>query len=268
MLMTTRWCLARRIGAAAALVVGALTVASADRGRDTPPPVGAILVYHRFGAAPVDAMTVRTSTFRWQLQYLKHHRYPVVPLRAVINRLHGNGPPLPPRAVVLTADDGHRSVVTEMLPLVREYGVPVTVFVYPSAISNAPYAMTWEQLRDLTGTGLFDVQAHTYWHPNFKVEKRRLPPAAYRDLVLAQLSRPRRVIRQELDRPADILAWPFGIYDEELLGLARESGYIAGTTLDGRFVTAADRPMALPRFLVTEAAHGAAFAAMLPPEAP
>ena len=58
------------------------------------------------------------------------------------------GSPRPPKgAVVITMDDGHRSVLREALPLVREFKVPVTLFIYPSAISNASYAMTWEDLR-------------------------------------------------------------------------------------------------------------------------
>jgi peptidoglycan/xylan/chitin deacetylase (PgdA/CDA1 family) len=84
-------------------------------------------------------MTVRTSTFRWQLEYLRSHGYQVIPLRAWIALRRHVGPPPPARSVVITVDDGHRSVVTEMLPVVREFGVPITLFIYPSAISNAAY---------------------------------------------------------------------------------------------------------------------------------
>jgi peptidoglycan/xylan/chitin deacetylase (PgdA/CDA1 family) len=227
-----------------------------------------ILVYHRFGPVVADSMTVRTSTFRGQLQYLKDHGYRTVPLRVLVAYLLHQGPPPPPRSVVITADDGHRSVMTEMLPLVREYGVPVTLFIYPSAISNASYALTWDQLQALARTGLFDVQSHTYWHPNFKVEKRRLAPDAYRQLIVTQLMRPKTVLKQKLGVDADLIAWPFGIYDEELLRLAAQSGYVAGLTLDARVVTASGSMMALPRFLVTDAASGKRFAAMLPPQPP
>ena len=234
-----------------------------------PDPLAAsILVYHRFGPVVADSMTVRTSTFRAQLQYLKDHGYRTVPLRVLVAYLLRQGPPPPSRSVVITADDGHRSVVTEMLPLVREYGVPVTLFIYPSAISNASYALTWEQVRALARTGLFDVQSHTYWHPNFKVEKRRLAPDAYRKLIVTQLMRPRIVLKQKLGVDVDLLAWPFGIYDEELLRLAAESGYVAGVTLDARVITATVSIMALPRFLVTDTASGRRFAAMLPPQSP
>jgi len=265
------------LAASVALVAASPNVSPAPAGvrpawdqRDArPDPLAAsILVYHRFGPVVADSMTIRTSTFRGQLRYLKDHGYRTIPLRVLVAYLLRKGPPPPPRSVVITADDGHRSVMTEMLPLVREYGVPVTLFIYPSAISNASYALTWEQLETLARTGLFDVQSHTYWHPNFKVEKRRLAPDAYRKLILTQLMRPRTVLSQKMGVDVDLLAWPFGIYDEELLRLAAESGYVAGLTLDARVVTAGASLMALPRFLVTDGASGTRFAAMLPPQSP
>jgi Polysaccharide deacetylase len=117
-----------------------------------------ILLYHRFGPVVRDEMTVRTDTFRGQLEYLKQHGYQVVALRAVVSHLLGKGPALPAGSVVITVDDGHASVFTEMLPIVLEHRVPVTLFIYPSAISNATYAMTWDQLttlyRTVEGEGL------------------------------------------------------------------------------------------------------------------
>ena len=212
----------------------------------------AILVYHRFGPAVNDSMTVRTDTFRSQLAYLKEHHVPVIPLRSLISHLQGRAPAPPPGAVVITVDDGHRSVFTDMLPIVREAGVPVTLFIYPSAISNAKYAMTWEELDTLRKTGLFDIQSHTYWHPNFKTEKRRLSASAYQAFVTMQLVKPKTVLQSKLGVKADLLAWPFGIYDDELLGMAREAGYVAGFTLDRRLVTKRESTLALPRFLMVE----------------
>ena len=225
-----------------------------------------ILVYHRFGPVVADPMTVRTHTFRWQLEYLREHGYQVIPLRAWIAWRLRLGPVPPSRSVVVTADDGHRSVFTEMLPLVREFGIPVTLFIYPSAISNATYAITWDQLRNLTATGLFDIQSHSYWHPNFATEKRRLPPTAYRQFALTQLTHSREVLQQRLGGNVDVIAWPFGVYDEELLQVGADAGYLAGVTLDRRVATGGDPIMALPRFLVTDAASGRHFAAMLPSE--
>jgi peptidoglycan/xylan/chitin deacetylase (PgdA/CDA1 family) len=213
-------------------------------------------------------MTVRTSTFRGQLDYLRERGYQVVPLGAWIAWRLQLGPPPPAHSVIITVDDGHRSVFTEMLPLVREFGVPVTLFIYPSAISNAGYAMTWEQLRALTATGLFDVQSHSYWHPNFATEKRHLLPAEYRAFALTQLTSSKAVLEQRLGVNVDVIAWPFGVYDAELLQIGVDAGYRAGVTLDRRVATDADPIMTLPRFLVTDAASGRHFVALLPPELP
>ena len=223
-----------------------------------------ILVYHRFGAVVSDTMTVRTSTFRWQLQYLKDHHYPIVPLGDLVAHLRHGAPRPPAGSVIITADDGHRSIMTDMLPLVREYGPPITLFIYPSAISNASYALTWTELAALRDTGRFDVQSHTFWHPNFAVERRRLTPAAFASFARQQLCRSRDAIAEKLGTRPDLVAWPFGIYDPEVGVLARECGYIAGFTLDRRTVRSDDDVMALPRFLVTDAAVGRAFTTLLP----
>jgi peptidoglycan/xylan/chitin deacetylase (PgdA/CDA1 family) len=226
-----------------------------------------ILVYHRFATNVADSMTVRVTTFRTQLGYLQQHHYPVITLRALVDCLN-NGAAVPARAVVITADDGHTSVFTDMLPLAREFDVPVTLFVYPSAISNASYALTWEQLSALRRTGRFDIQSHTYWHPNFKIERRRLGPEAYRAFATVQLARARTVIRDRVGAEPDLVAWPFGIYDDQLIAIARDVGYKAGFTLGRRVVTSPDAIMALPRFLVTDDAVGGRFAAMLSRQVP
>ena len=37
---------------------------------------------------------------------------------------------------------------------------------------------TWAQLAEMKASGLVDIQSHTFWHPNFNVEKKRLAPDA------------------------------------------------------------------------------------------
>jgi peptidoglycan/xylan/chitin deacetylase (PgdA/CDA1 family) len=240
-------------------------VAGTGRGQGAR-PVASILVYHRFATAVNDGSTIRISTFRRQLDFLRQHGYHVVPLTSVVAHLRGDAPPPPAPAVVITVDDGHASVFTGMLPLVREYGVPVTAFIYPSAISNASYAMTWDQLAALRDTGLFDIESHTFWHPNFAREKRRLTPEAYRELATTQLCKAGTTLRHRLGVSPTLLSWPFGLYDDELFDIARGCGIVAGVTLERRLTTSGDRLMTLPRFMVLDTDVGARFAAMLPPE--
>jgi len=135
-----------------------------------------ILLYHRFGPTVADGMTITTPVFESHLKYLRDNGYKVIPLRQLVDWYQKKGPAPAPKSVVIVEDDAHKSVYTDMLPLAKKYNVPVTVFIYPSAISNAKYAMTWDQIRELKRSGLFDFQGHTYWHPNFKRDKKKMTP--------------------------------------------------------------------------------------------
>ena len=222
-----------------------------------------ILLYHRFGPVVADSMTVKTSVFASQLEYLRVRGYTVIPLRRLVSSLAGKAPPLPDRSVVITVDDGHESVFTDLYPLVRRYHIPVTLFIYPSAISNARYALTWQQLQEMKGSGLVDIQSHTYWHPNFKKEKKRLTVQEYENFVHRQLLRSREVLQEKLGGTVDMLAWPYGIYDDELIEDARRAGYVAGFSMVRHPVTRADPMMALPRYLMIDPVQGVLFEKLL-----
>jgi peptidoglycan/xylan/chitin deacetylase (PgdA/CDA1 family) len=222
-----------------------------------------ILLYHRFGATVADGMTITTPVFESHMKYLHDNGYTVIPLRQLVDHYRGKAPAPKPKSVVIVEDDAHKSVYSDMLPVIRKYGYPVTIFTYPSAISNAKYALTWAQLRDLKKTGLFDVQSHTYWHPNFKKERKKLTGPALDKLVTTQLLKSKARIETELGGRVDMLAWPFGIYDDYLLSKASEAGYVATFTIERRHATSTDSVMKLPRYLMVNADKGKAFVQLL-----
>lgn len=222
-----------------------------------------ILLYHRFGPVVADSMTVTTSVFESHLKTLRDSGITIVPLSRALEMTFGAGVPPGKRCVALVADDAHISVFTTALPLLKKYNAPMTLFVYPSAVSNASYAMTWDQLRQARETGLIDIQSHTYWHPNFKKERAKLPPAEFEKLVHMQLTKSREKLERELGIKVDLLAWPFGIYDPWLMARASEAGYRAAFSIDRRPLTRDYPPMALPRFLLADTDRGKAFESIL-----
>jgi peptidoglycan/xylan/chitin deacetylase (PgdA/CDA1 family) len=218
-----------------------------------------ILLYHRFGDSVADSMTVTTPVFGSHLDYLRRNGYTVIPLRQLVNYYLRKGPPPPQRSVVIVVDDGHKTVYTDMLPLIKKYRIPVTLFLYPSAISNASYAMTWDQLREIKKTGLFDLQGHTYWHPNFRKEQKKLSPEEYERFVDMQLKKSKDRLGKELDVNVDMLAWPFGISDDRLIAKAAGAGYTAAFTIERRHASGFDNVMKLPRYLLKNADQGKVF---------
>jgi peptidoglycan/xylan/chitin deacetylase (PgdA/CDA1 family) len=226
-----------------------------------------ILLYHRFGPTVADGMTVKTSVFEEHLKYLKANGYHFIPLRALVDYYLKKGPAPAPKSVVICADDGHKSVYSDMLPLARKYGVPVTVFIYPSAISNAKYAMTWEQLKVLKQNN-FDIQSHTFWHPNFKHDRKKMAPAEFEKFVNVQLKKSKERLESHMGTKVDMIAWPFGIYDDYLLKKAAEAGYKATFTIEGHHASNRDSVMKLPRYLLINADQGKNFARIVEGSAP
>ena len=227
-----------------------------------------ILLYHRFGPSVVDGMTTTTLVFESHLEYLRKNGYTVIPLRQLVDYYLRKGPPPPRKSVVIVVDDGHKTVYTDMLPLVKRYRIPVTLFLYPSAISNASYAMTWDQLREIKKTGLFDLEGHTYWHPNFKQEQKKLNPTDYEKFVEMQLKKSKEKLGKELNVNVDMLAWPFGIYDDFLIAKAAEAGYTAAFTIDRHHANNFDNVMKIPRYLLNNADKGKVFEKILEGNSP
>lgn len=222
-----------------------------------------ILLYHRFGATVADSMTITTSVFESQMKYLHDNGYKVIPLRQLVDYYRGKAPAPGAKSVVIVEDDAHKSVYSDMMPIIKKYRYPVTIFAYPSAISNAKYAMTWEQMRELTKNGLFEVQSHTYWHPNFKKEARKLSQPALESLIMTQLKKSKARLETELGVKVDMLAWPFGIFDDHLIAKASQAGYFATFTIERRHATSSDSIMKLPRYLLVNADSGKAFVQLL-----
>jgi len=199
-------------------------------------------------------MTVRTSTLVSQIAILRESGFRAVELGQAVHDLGADE-----RLIAFTADDGHKSIYSEMWPLCRTAGIPVTLFIYPSAISNASYALTWEHLREMMRGGGVAIGSHTFWHPNFRHEKQRLSPEAYRQFVQAQMVRSKEVLQQRLSTAVNYLAWPFGIYDDELIAAAQQAGYTAAFSIERRWSCSADRLMAIPRMLMTDVDSGSRF---------
>lgn len=251
-----------------------LSAVSASANANNPQPKQSfrvpILLYHRFDTRVNDSMTMTVAVFESQLAYLKANGFRVIPLQRLIDWYLGKAPAPPAKSVVLVADDGHKSIYTWMLPIIRKYNMPVTLFIYPSAISNAKYALTWEQLRALKKTGLFDIQSHTYWHPNFIKERKKLSRDEYLKFVDMQLKKSKGKLEKELGGQVDMIAWPFGgLPDQVLLDEAKKAGYVAAFTIVRRAASPQDTPLLLPRFLLLNSDRGKAFEAVVnPPRQP
>ncbi|HWZ49695.1 MAG TPA: polysaccharide deacetylase family protein [Herbaspirillum sp.] len=85
-----------------------------------------ILTYHRIlDAHDFSLVKMDVETFRWQMQLLADC-FNVLPLHEALQMLLLKQ--IPPRAVCITFDDGYRSTYDLALPILKEFGLPATVF--------------------------------------------------------------------------------------------------------------------------------------------
>ena len=94
-----------------------------------------IVNYHRILSRPDPLLESEpgSETFRWQMALLKQC-FNVLPLSEAVRLLAAGG--MPSRAVAITFDDGYRSTHDLALPILRQFGLPATVFVTSSHIGD------------------------------------------------------------------------------------------------------------------------------------
>ena len=68
-------------------------------------------------------MTRHTAVFEQQVTRLRAEGYRFLPLQSVLEGLY-QGAPLPDEATAITVDDGHRSVYTELRPIILREKLP------------------------------------------------------------------------------------------------------------------------------------------------
>ena len=175
-----------------------------------------ILCYHNLNPTTRGSMNMTPAKFESQIKWLKDNGFTIVPLKEAVDYLQGKRASLPNKPVVITADDGWQSDYEYLLPIVKKYNIPVTLFIYPETISQGKHALTWDELKKIQQTGLFDVQGHTFSHPNFKHEKKRRSAESYAKFVKHELAGSKQILEEKLNIKISYLAWPFGIYDAYL----------------------------------------------------
>jgi len=211
-----------------------------------------IILYHNLNPTVPSSMTVTPQKFKANLKLLKDNGFTFIPLKEAVEYLQGKRATLPPKPIVLTADDGWVSVYTYMFPIIKQLNIPITLFIYPESISSSKHFLTWDQLKELKNSELVDIQSHTYSHPNFKVAKRKLSPAAYEQFVHRELFTSKQILEDKMGIKVTLLAWPFGIYNDYLENEATKAGYVMAFTIGYRTANQHFKPMEQPRFMIVD----------------
>jgi peptidoglycan/xylan/chitin deacetylase (PgdA/CDA1 family) len=187
-----------------------------------------VLVYHNLGPQARGRLVLAAARFEEQMHYLKREGYHVITLAQFLE-FTSLRRQLPPRSVLLAFDDGYKSFRQYAYPVLKALGFTATLFVYTDYVGRGRNALSWADLRELATEG-FDIQPHSKSHVDLR---RGADESAehYARRMQAELAQPHALLRQQLGRPSNVLAYPYGYWDDALLEQVRRHGYVAAFTV-------------------------------------
>ncbi len=195
-----------------------------------------------------------------------------------IERARQGGKPLPPRAVLLTFDDGYRSLYTRVFPLLLAYRMPA-VSGLVGAWMDAPLDgevryndktvprrnfISWAEAREMQASGLVEFASHSYdlhrtviGNPQgnampsavtreYRVGSGYEDAASYRARLDVDARRISALLTRELGRAPRAWIWPYGRYSEDGIAAVKAAGFQLAMTLDAGIASAL-QPLTIPR---------------------
>ncbi len=191
-------------------------------------------------------LCVAPGRFRAQVELLLEAGFRFVTVAELAARAGGGVPG--PGLAALSFDDGMENNVSVLAPILREYGIPATVYVVSGLVGRPnpwmdPRArarmLTAAELRELAGSGV-EIGAHTVTHPDLATLD---APACRREVQGS-----RDTLRDLTGAPVTTFAYPFFRYGPAAVAAVREAGFSAAVTGGGRGGWA---PLTLGRAMIT-----------------
>lgn len=210
-----------------------------------------VLGYHDFSvSAKETAMRIHTSKFRKQMETLRQLGIAVISMDDFIAWKKGEKS-IPSQAVLLTFDDGWRSVYTDAFPILKELGYPFTLFLYKNYVDGGGKALTISMIEEMIQAGA-TIGSHSVSHPypvSIKAYRKK-GADPYDAFLRKEMGESKRFLEAKFNVKVTSYCYPGGFYTEEMLPLAKEFGYYHNfTVLPGKVKQSTPNDM-VPRYMI------------------
>ena len=225
-----------------------------------------VLAYHDVedDAADQRYLSVRTSALNEQISWLLHNGYHAISVQDILDA-HDGKKTMPPKAVLLSFDDGYSSFYTRVWPLLQAWNVPalwapVGSWVDTPANQKVNFGglmtprdrfATWDMVRELSQSPLIEIGSHT-WASHYGIPAN---PQGSREPAIANRFYDKATGRYENDQQFNqrigddvrkvtekitqvtgkaprAWVWPYGAASGTSLAIARQQGYQLAFTLE------------------------------------
>ena len=168
-----------------------------------------ILIYHQIGAGTGRQMDLVPAVFRRHVDWLQSQGR-IVGLGDALSGADGLESD---RNYVLTFDDGYADFYENAFPMLRERGIPFTLYLTTGHIDGGEVLhegdrpLTWSMVNEMLATGLVTMGAHTHSHPDLR--------GMSMEDVQREVEMSNELIESRTGQTARHFAYPKGYWDPE-----------------------------------------------------
>ena len=128
------------------------------------------------------------------------------------------GKAVPVKPVVLTFDDGYPDTYSIVMPVMKEFGFPCTVFI-PTYDADQGTRLTWQQIQEMKDAGI-TIASHSYRHERLT----ELSAAA----VEEDVQKSQEELKQRLGIDNEFFCYPYGRVNEAVEDVMKKARHQAG----------------------------------------
>lgn len=201
-----------------------------------------VLCYHAF-LDRKDPYSLTEEVFKEQLEALKAGGFNFISMADIKSKkLKGD------KNILVTIDDGNKSTYPAFFNILKPMGIKPMLGIYPAIIGRTDYALTWEQLKELSDEGCY-VAAHGYNHLYVNEKAWNESQAQFkREIYL-----PKKRLQEKLGIEVDTFIYPFGVKSPQAIEELQKAGYkYAFTIIPQKTKIPFKNNFEIPRFLITK----------------
>jgi poly-beta-1,6-N-acetyl-D-glucosamine N-deacetylase len=215
--------------------------------------------------SPMDPYAIDTGTLTSIFSWIEANNYHPVTVEQIKASRHG-GKPLPPRAILLTFDDGFRSHYTKVLPLLKRFNYPAVmgiVTTWTDTPADTPIKlsdtikvprdmfMSWDEVAACGQSGLVELACHTHdlhhgaianpqgnelpaatSHLYLQDEKRYETDAEFQNRVRNDLQTCMQKVHDRTGVSIRSMVWPYGAENQPVRSISSSLGMNIQFSLD------------------------------------
>lgn len=189
-----------------------------------------IAMYHSVtpDATFANRLTVSAETFERQMRFLKTHHYNVLSLEELAGLIKEKKK-IPPRAIVITFDDGYKNNFTYAFPILKKYKLKATMFIIINEVGRVQNdRLSWDQIKAMRDSGLIFFGSHALGpDPLVKIKSE--------DSLKKEIFNSKKILEAKLGRQINAFSYPEGRFNDKIRQLVIAGGYkVAVATNPGK----------------------------------